>query len=112
MLRGQVGVGADEPLDTPEALAERHLDVEEIDVETIMGDTVGVMAGGIRARDKQIAAKVRRLAEAAEREAAAHPSPERVARCEGQASAFCAIAAMLEGPRDAGDVAELGGASR
>lgn len=55
-----------------------------------------VAAKIVHARDKHNAAKCRDLAGAAEREASRHADTARVDYCDGQASAFRAMAALLE----------------
>lgn len=56
-----------------------------------------VAADAIRKDRKQIVAWCIEKAAEADREAAAHSDRERVARCEGQASALKALAAKLGG---------------
>lgn len=55
-----------------------------------------VSAKIVHARDRHTAAKCRDLAGAAEREASRHADTARVDYCDGQASAFRAMAALLE----------------
>lgn len=96
------------------ATAEEHAEtfVEAIDIEGIVDDTSGTFAACVRLRDAAIAKRLEERAAKAKEDAEAHKAtldatPEesdlhiafrlRVARCEGQAHAYRAAAALLGG---------------
>lgn len=107
------GIVSAPALDTPEQMAAR--------LYMFGSDATKVMsARSIRARDEQVAAKCEQLAADAQREADAHDAQatealkmagneraddaagahiDRARYCEGQASAFRALASMLRGAR-------------
>src|SRR5262249_12132221 len=88
-----------QPLDTVERWQTPEQVAEDLwgEFYPVMAATVarGKVTGIVRTDREHIAKWCLQKAGAAEREAAAHPDQARVARCEGQASAFKALAALL-----------------